>query len=375
MPGFEIIDDLEKKAIVKLFDEGGILMAHGFDNVRKHFYVREFEDNFKKKIKTNNALAVTSGTAAIKIALKSLGIGLGDEVITQSFNFIATIEAIIDLGAKPIIVNVDNTLNMDFKLIEKLITKKTKAILPVHMLGFSCQMDEIMKISKKYKLPVVEDNCEALGGFYKKKALGSIGHLGIFSFDFGKTITTGEGGMIITNSKKLDKISREYHDHGHENNPKLPRGKDSKSKPGFNYRMTEMQGAIGNVQLKKLNFIIKKNKSRYKAFDNTLSNKYTRRSSVKNSISSFDTFIIFEEDKKIRNKIINTYKKEGFGIKNLPDAMEWHCTYYWDHVFNKSEILSFKRTKEILSKAIALPISLNKNKNDYIKLAKLINKI
>ncbi len=375
MPGFEIINDLEKKAIVKLFDDGGILMAHGFDNIRKHFYVREFEDNFKKKIKTNNALAVTSGTAAIKIALKSLGIGQGDEVITQSFNFIATIEAIIDVGAKPIIVNVDNTLNIDCKLIEKLITKKTKAILPVHMLGFSCQMDEIMKISKKYKLPVVEDNCEALGAFYKKKALGSIGHIGIFSFDFGKTITTGEGGMIVTNSKKLDKISREYHDHGHENNPKLPRGKDSKSKPGFNYRMTEMQGAIGNIQLKKLNFIIKENKSRYKVFDSTLSDKYTRRSSVKNSISSFDTFIIFEEDEIIRNKIIKTYKKEGFGIKNLPDAMEWHCTYYWDHVFNKSEISSFKKTKEILSKAIALPISLKKNKNDYIKLAKLINKI
>ena len=375
MPGFEIINDLEKKAIVRLFDEGGILMAHGFDNIRKHFYVREFEDNFKKKIKTSKALAVTSGTAAIKIALKSLGIGPGDEVITQSFNFIATIEAIIDVGAKPIIANVDNTLNIDVKLIEKLITKKTKAIIPVHMLGFSCQMDEIMKISKKFKLPVVEDNCEALGAFYKNKALGSIGHLGIFSFDFGKTITTGEGGMIVTNSKKLDKISREYHDHGHENNPKLPRGKDTKSKPGFNYRMTEMQGAIGNVQLKKLNFIIKENKSRYKNFDNTLSNKFTRRSSVKNSISSFDTFIIFEEDEKTRYKIINTYKKEGFGIKNLPDAMEWHCTYYWDHVFNKTEISSFKKTKEILSKAIALPISLNKNKDDYIKLAKLINKI
>ena len=164
----KIIDNKEKKAVNRLFDESSILMAHGFENIRKNFHVRSFEKNFKNKIKSKYALAVSSGTAAIKIALKAINIKPGDEVITQSFNFIATVEAIIDVGAKPIIINVDRSLNMDPNLIEKSVTKKTKAILPVHMLGYSCQMDKILKIAKKYNLFIIEDNCEALGGKYKK---------------------------------------------------------------------------------------------------------------------------------------------------------------------------------------------------------------
>ena len=112
MPGFEVIDKKERNAVDEVFKEGGILMAHGFDNLRKKFHVREFEKKFKNKILSNHALAVSSGTAGLKIALKSLNIGPGDEVITQAFNFIATIEAIVDVGAKPIICNVDESLNM-----------------------------------------------------------------------------------------------------------------------------------------------------------------------------------------------------------------------------------------------------------------------
>ena len=171
MPGFEIINNKEKKAVNKLFNESSILMAHGFENIRKNFHVRSFEKNFSKKIKSKYSLAVSSGTAAIKIALKAINIKPGDEVITQSFNFIATVEAIIDIGAIPIVINIDKSLNMDPNLIEDAITKKTKAILPVHMLGYSCQMDKIMSIAKKYSLFVIEDNCEALGGIYKKNYL------------------------------------------------------------------------------------------------------------------------------------------------------------------------------------------------------------
>ena len=128
------------------------------------------------------------------------------------------------------------------------------------MLGNPCKMDEIMKISKKYNIPVLEDACEALGGSYKNKVLGTIGDAGIFSLDFAKTITTGEGGMIITNNKEIYQYSKEYHDHGHQSNPNFPRGRDTRVIPGMNYRITEMQGAVGLAQLNKLDFIVNRNR-------------------------------------------------------------------------------------------------------------------
>ena len=243
------------------------------------------------------------------------------------------------------------------------------------MLGYSCQMDKILKIAKKYNLFIIEDNCEALGGKYKNKFLGNIGHIGTYSLDFGKIITTGEGGLITTNDKQLDKICREYHDHGHENNPKYPRGRDTKTKPGFNYRMTEIQGTIGKVQLKKLNFILKENKKRFIAFDKHLSKNFERRNLVRSSLPSYDCHIIFISDNKLRNEIISLYKSEGFGIKNLPDAIEWHCSFYWDHIFDRKTLYKFTPTINLLKTAVALPISLKIPISKYINLADKLNKI
>ena len=126
MPGFELIDNTELKAVISIFKKGGVLFAHGFEKIRKNFHVREFENKASTFFKCKHALAVTSGTAAIKIALKALGVKPGDEVITQAFNFIATIEAILDVGAKPILVNVDRSLNMDIKELKKKLQKKQK---------------------------------------------------------------------------------------------------------------------------------------------------------------------------------------------------------------------------------------------------------
>ena len=201
MPGFEIIDHKEKKELNKIFNNGGVLFAHGFEKIRKNFYVREFEKAFGRKFKSKYNLAVSSGTAAIKIGLKALGVKRGDEVITQSFNFIATIEAILDIGAIPRIVNVDKSLNMDPKEIKPLINKKTKVILPVHMLGVSAEIEKIIQIAKKYKIKVLEDNCESIGAKFSKKYLGTLADIGVFSFDFGKTITTSSRTKIITRFK------------------------------------------------------------------------------------------------------------------------------------------------------------------------------
>ena len=375
MPGWELINKKEQKALNKIFNEGSIFFAHGFDNLRKRYHVREFERDICKKFGVKDALAVSSGTAAIKIALKSLGVKNGDEVITQGFNFIATIEAILDSGAKPIICNVDDTLNMDPSKIEKLISSKTKVILPVHMLGVSANMNAINKIAKKNKIKVLEDNCESVGGKYNDKYLGTLGDVGVFSHDFGKTITTGEGGMIISNNKKIMKFCREYHDHGHENNPKLPRGRDTKTIYGFNYRMTELQAIVGKVQLTKLNFILNENKKRYEVLEKFINKNIERRKLTENSETIYDTFIFKIKDQKIRNKIINILKRLSFGTKNLPDALEWHCSYFWDHALNKREIKNSTNDKERLIQMIAIPIFLRKSVNDYKILAREINNI
>ena len=370
MPGFEIIDNKEQQAVNQIFEEGGILFAHGFDAMRKKFHVREFEDKSKKAFNAQNALAVSSGTAAIKVALKSIGVSPGDEVITQAFNFIATIEAILDCGAKAVIANVDDSLNMDVNDCESLITKKTKAILPVHMLGVPCEMDSIMDLAKKSGIKVLEDNCEAVGAKYDDKYLGLIGDVGAFSFDFGKVITCGEGGLVITNDPSIDKYAREYHDHGHENNPSLPRGRDSRTIFGFNYRMTEMQAAVGKVQLDKLNYIIQENTQRMNALTANVPEKIKTRSIPKKSSPINDTFIFFVENKKEKQEYISTLTELGFGTKNLPDAMEWHCAAFWDHALPSDQVARSLSTKNLLDKTIAVPIWLRKTVEDYEKLAK-----
>tara|TARA_B100001250_G_C19816762_1_gene798846 strand:+ start:3969 stop:5111 length:1143 start_codon:yes stop_codon:yes gene_type:complete len=375
MPGWEIIDKNEKKALASLIDEGGVLMAHGLNTRRKSFHVRDFESKAKKFFKSKNALAVSSGTAAIKIALKALGVKKGDKVITQAFNFIATIEAILDLDAKPIIVNVDKSLNMCPIDLEKKTNRQIKAIIPVHMLGVPVKMDKILKIAKKFKIPILEDNCEAVGAKYKKKYLCNFGQAGVASFDHAKTITCGEGGMIFSNNKKIDKFCREYHDHGHENNPTLPRGMDSRKIYGFNFRMTELQGVVGKVQLKKINFILNENEKRYMAIKQNLSKIIEVREIPNFSKPIFDTFIFFIKNKQQKIKIIRYLNKIGIGTKNLPDAIKWHCASYWDHALPQNEIRHSKKTLKILKQSISIPILINKKLNLYQKIGKQISKI
>ena len=200
-------------------------------------------------MKVPHSLAVTSGTSALRVALASLGISKGDEVITQSFTFVATVEAIIESRAQPVIAEIDKTLNMNPADLEKK-SQKTKAIIIVHMLGVPAKLKEIKDIADKNNIPLIEDTAWGCGGFYNDIPLGTYGDIGTFSFDFAKTITTGEGGMVVFKDKELYNKAAAWHDHGHENNPNLPRWEDSRSSSGFNFRMTEMQGAIGIAQLK-----------------------------------------------------------------------------------------------------------------------------
>jgi 8-amino-3,8-dideoxy-alpha-D-manno-octulosonate transaminase len=375
MPGFEWIDDEEKNAVISVFDEGGILFAHGFDKLRKYFHVREFEEKAQEYFQVKHSQAVSSGTAAIKIALKSVGVQPGDEVITQAFNFIATVEAILDCGAVPIIANIDSTLNMDVEDLKSLITQKTKAIIPVHMLGVAANMKSIIELASEHSIPVVEDNCEAIGATYNNKFLGTLTQVGVISFDHGKMVATGEGGMLLTKDTVVYKYASDYHDHGHENNPDRPRGRDTHSIFGFNYRMTEMQGAVGKVQLNKLDRMLKANKERYQALENNMGGKFQLRTIPEECIPTYDTLILIEPDEQTRKTVIDTLVQEGFGTKNLPDAMEWHCTSYWDHALDAEQVVRSKKTQQILEEAVAVPVWLRKTVKDYRRLGNLLGQL
>lgn len=386
MPGFELIGKQEEQAINRVFKKAhGVMHRYGFDALRNGVKpTEEFEEAFAKRLKVQYAHAVTSGTAALKVTLKALDIKPGDEVITQSFTFVATVEAIIDIGAIPVITEVNETLNMDPKDLETKINKKTKAIIPVHMLGAPAQMDEIMSVARKYKLLVLEDACEAPGGKYQGKHLGTIGDIGVFSFDFGKTITTGEGGMVVSNNKELYERSKEYADHGHQNNPKLPRGSDTRRMAGFNFRMMELQGALGLAQLKKLDYILKKQHEHKTYLKKELCaiKAFTFRDDVDEKGDIADTLILYFHSKRSADIFTIKLKEKGFGNKNIPDAISWHYAGTWNHMLaqftpykGKDLMTLWPRSTDLLARAVALPIMVKSTKRELDKLVSVVREI
>ena len=358
MPGYELLGSEELAAIKLIFDGAPVLFAHGHDKTRSNFHIREFEKCLANKFSSDYVLCVSSGTAAIKIALKALGIGPGDEVITQGFNFIGTVEAITDIGALPVITNIDDSLNMCTDSLRQKISHKTKAILPVHMLGVPADLENIMKVSAETNIPVIEDACEAIGAKYASNYVGTIGHLGVYSFDFGKNITTGEGGAILTSTGSFDQFMRSYHDHGHANRVGVPRGLDEIACAGFNYRMTEISGAIGKVQLEKLDHIIALHKERYNILENGVNKKFRQRTVPAFATPSYDCYVFEVNDEKAREVIIHILHQLGVGTKNLPDAMVWHCAFFWEHLTRPEDREDLVEVKEKLKNCIAVPINI-----------------
>lgn len=385
MPGFELIGQEERSSLNAIFDESnGVLFAHGFIPQRNGRYrVREFEKQFANKLGCGHAQAVTSGTIAQYVAMLAMGIKPGDEVITQSFTFVATVEAILAIGAVPVIVDIDDTYNMDPAALENAITKKTKLIVPVHMLGNTADMETILNIAKKYSIPVLEDACEALGAKYKGKYAGTIAEAGFFSLDFAKTITTGEGGMVVTHSAEIHRFMREFHDHGHESNPAVPRGRDTRSMPGLNFRMTEMQGAVGIAQLEKLDQIIALNQRNKGILKETLSqsDKIQFRRITDREGELADTLIFNFANNSMCTKFLDKYLAAGYATKNIPDAMDWHFSGTWNHMFQNVPAYrdawqsTWKKSEKLLERSISIPIFVKKSLDEMQAQGEVILKI
>ncbi len=241
-----IITAEAKKFVNEALDSGWVSSAGK--------YIEEFEREFAKFIGVKHAITTTNGTTALHLALASLDIKEGDEVIVPTFTMVASVDAILYTGATPVFIDCEpDTFCMDVSQLEKKITKKTKAIMPVHIYGHPVDMDPLLEIAKKYDLSVVEDAAEVHGATYKGKMCGSMGHMNAFSFYGNKIITTGEGGMVVTNDDKLAARARTLKDLAHS-----PKKRFWHEEIGYNYRMTNMQAALGLGQLQHVHEFVEK---------------------------------------------------------------------------------------------------------------------
>lgn len=292
-----ILETLSNKVrIIPLVDSNGVLVDYASHNKIRHIsvaspllngnellyvteciktswissqgkYVRDFENLFTEYLNGHKSLAVSNGTVALHLALEALNIGKGDEVLVADFTFAASVNSILYAGAIPVLVDIEtDTWNIDLEKAEKLVTSKTRAIMPVHIYGHPCDMDAIAEFAKKYNLLVIEDCAEALGSFYKDQPVGVFGDAATYSFYGNKTITTGEGGMVAFKDEKVAQRAAMLRDHGMEKTRRYWH-----AEVGYNYRLTNLQAAIGVAQFEKLEEFVSLKRNIAKTYNETLS--------------------------------------------------------------------------------------------------------
>lgn len=344
--------------------------------------VKEFEEMFAKFVGVKYAIAVSSCTAALHLSLVALEINQEDEVIVPAFTFIATANVVESQRAKPVFVDIDpKTFNIDVSKIEKAITKKTKAIIPVHLFGLSANMSEIKKIAKKYNLYVIEDAACGMGSIYKGKHVGTFGNTGCFSFHPRKAITTGEGGMIVTNSKKIEQRLRSLSDHGASQSdlarhikklPLLPKYKEV----GYNYRMTDIQAAIGVKQMEKADFILKNRQRIARTYDKSLrENNFLQIPFTDDKyVNSYQSYVISikKNDKFSRDKFAMELIDKGISVRQGTHSVP-HLDYY-SRKYNYDN-LDFPESFNAEKQSLALPVYANMTKKEQKFVIKTIKEI
>ncbi len=333
MPGFELFSDLERKEVNDVLDNG-VLMRYGFDGMRKgHWKAKELESELEKAFQSNHVQLVSSGTAAVSVALASAGVGAGDEVIMPSFTFVASFEAIMMLGAIPVLVDIDDSLTLDPVAVEAAITPKTKAVMVVQMCGSMGHMDALSDICKRHKLIFVEDACQAIGGSYKGRPLGSIADVGCFSFDFVKTITCGEGGAVVTNNKAYYLNADHYSDHGHDHDGS-DRGAETHPFLGYNFRISELHAAVGLAQVRRLPEFIAIQKKNYSIIRDALSEipEVTFRTVPEGGEESFAFLNFFLPNLEVARNVSKAFKDNGIDVCFHYYDNNWHYIRKWDHL-------------------------------------------
>jgi len=336
MPGYEFFGNEERKEVNDVL-ETGIMMRYGFDGPRKGIWkANELEQAICKTFGCEHAQLVSSGTAALTTALSALGIGYGDEVILPSFTFVASFEAVLSVGAIPVLVDVDDTLTLSPAAVRSALTPATRCIMPVHMCGSMADMDALLSICKEHKLVLLEDACQSIGASYKGRMLGTIGDAGTFSFDFVKTITCAEGGVVMTNSAQVYSSCDGYSDHGHDH-AGVDRGADLHPFIGYNFRLSELHAAVGLAQIKKLETFLsiqRKNHSILKARLAAIPEVSFRR--IPDEAGDSCTFLSwFLPTEEITKEVVTEMRSQGIMAGNFYwFDNNWHYISKWDHLKN-----------------------------------------
>lgn len=336
--------------------------------------LQKFEEKFQKYISTKNALGVSSATHGLHLILKALDIKFNDEVIVPTLTFASSADAVTYCNAKPILVDVDSdTFNVSANQIEKKITKKTKAIVLVHYGGQSCDMDEILTLSKKYDLKIIEDCAHALGSKYNGKKCGSFGNAGCFSFYPTKIITSGEGGMITTNTKKLFEKMKLLRSHGMTKTP-LDRESDADwyydiHEMGFNYRLDEIRSSLGLSQFSRVDKINKKRIDIAKKYDkhiskiNGLTIPVTKEK--RNHIFHLYTIKVTKDYPLSRNELFKLLYNKGIGTSIQYTPL--HQLSYFKNKFKKTDFPNANFIKDQILCLPIYPIMTDKQINFIIK--------
>ena len=335
MPGFELFGDAERKQVYEVL-ESGVLMRYGFDGMRNgHWKAKELEKALAKRMQVDHAQLVSSGTSALTVALASAGIGAGDEVIMPTFTFVASFESILAIGAVPVLVDVDDTLTLSPEAVLNAITERTKVVMPVHMCGSMADLRALKKICEKHQLLLLEDACQAIGGTFEGKPLGSYGDLGCFSFDYVKTITCGEGGAVITNSEKYKLNADHYSDHGHDHIGK-DRGAETHPFLGYNYRISELNAAVGVAQLARLDDFLALQKKNYSILREALQEieGVEFRRVPEGGEESYAFLNFFLADEKMAKKTHKALSETGVDGCFYWYDNNWHYYRKWEHLTN-----------------------------------------
>lgn len=331
-------------------------------------YVDLFEEKISDELRVKNSVVTMNGTAALELALRTLNIGEGDEVIVSSMTFISPVNTIKYVGAEPVFVDVcRDTWVMDADKIEEMISSKTKAILPVHIYGHPVDMDKIMTIAKKHNLYVIEDATESLGALYKGKAVGTIGDIGCFSFNGNKLITTGAGGMLVTNDEKLSKRAKYL---STQTKTVLDNGGFYHEEIGYNFRMSNVSAAIGVAQLEKLNEYIEAKRKHAKLYNELLNGVMgitfpVEKDEVKNAFWLYS--VLIEDDYHLkRDEVI--FKLKENGIQSRPFFMPVHEM----PPYKKCKHGNMPVTIELSEKGINLPSSVGLKENEIYEVCEIL---
>lgn len=336
--------------------------------------VQEFEKKFAEFIGIKYACAVSSGTAGLHMALIAAGIKEGDEVITSPFSFIASANAILYVGAKPVFIDIDSEdYNFDVKKIESKITKKTKAILAVHIFGQPADMDAVLKIAKKYNLKIIEDACESIGATYKNKKAGTFGESAVFAFYPNKQMTTGEGGMIVTNDKKVYDLCCSLRNQGRSGNMQWL----DHERLGYNYRMDELSAAVGLAQIEKIDFLLSERRKAAEMYTKYLKPyaDFIQVPRIKSeNIHTWFVYVVLLKNSKIdRDRLIGALQKEGISTKTYLPSI--HLFSFYKKLFGYKEG-DFPISENVSNRALALPFYIGLKEKDvkYIcdKLIKFV---